>query len=360
MDSRKVILVVVQRERFSFTQVSLDSILADKSYPFQLVYIDCKSPSNVQQYLQYQANKYQFTLIRCEHYLHSNEARNLALPLTQTADYVVFMDNDVIVHPGWLKQLIDCAEEEQAAIVNPLILQGNPQSPDVEIHVAGIEAELSEQKINKRWLKKHYILANKKYSSIPEKLCRRAVDEVELHCLLVRRSLLEKMTIDNNIKLLIDHTCLSLQATELGAKMFLEPNSVVTFLMPKLVSGFDQDDLQFYRFKWSEKCIRETITYAKRKWNLAKNDEFMWHTWKWAIAYRHVPITWVTLGKMPKVILRFCQSRWCLSQLRTPIESLVYKSLFPPSGIASNLNMTVNYSSPGSQEVRERLPLIKT
>ena len=116
-----VTIILTQRERFSLTQPSLESILADyDAYPFQLIYVDGNSPSHIASYLQATAECYPFmTLIRQEQYLRSNVARNQALPLATDADYIAFLDNDDIVEPGWLEKLVACAEEEKAGIVTP-------------------------------------------------------------------------------------------------------------------------------------------------------------------------------------------------------------------------------------------------
>ena len=69
MKQPSVTIIVTQRERFCLTKLSLESILADDSYPFELIYVDCNSPSQVKEYLQEQVEKHQFMrLIRYEKY----------------------------------------------------------------------------------------------------------------------------------------------------------------------------------------------------------------------------------------------------------------------------------------------------
>ena len=69
-----VTVVVTQRERFCLSKLSLESILADDSYPFNLVYVDCNSPSQVNKYLEEQAEKYDFMrLIRHDKFLKQTE-----------------------------------------------------------------------------------------------------------------------------------------------------------------------------------------------------------------------------------------------------------------------------------------------
>jgi GT2 family glycosyltransferase len=52
MSPNKVTLIVVPRERFSYTQKSLESIYANTPYPFDLVYVDGGSPKKTRDHLQ--------------------------------------------------------------------------------------------------------------------------------------------------------------------------------------------------------------------------------------------------------------------------------------------------------------------
>lgn len=136
LDSRapEVTVVVVPRERFSFARRSLESIYANTDTPFKLIYVDGGSPLHVQNYLREAAESKGFQYIRLDHCLAPNQARNIGLEHVVTK-YLVFVDNDVLVSPGWLGYLVACAEESGAAIVTPLILEGDGD-PDPVIHTA--------------------------------------------------------------------------------------------------------------------------------------------------------------------------------------------------------------------------------
>jgi len=67
----------------------------------------------------------------------ATQARRRVADLIDTK-YAVFMDNDVLVHPGWLERLYACAEETGAGIVGPLYLWGADAQADT-IHMAGGE-----------------------------------------------------------------------------------------------------------------------------------------------------------------------------------------------------------------------------
>src|SRR5579871_3772199 len=108
-------IVVVPREQFSKARPSLESIFAFTDESIPIVYVDGNSPAPVRSYIEARASEKKFTLLRCNRYLTSNEARNIGLQKVQTK-YVAFVDNDVLLSPGWLTSLVKCAEETGASV----------------------------------------------------------------------------------------------------------------------------------------------------------------------------------------------------------------------------------------------------
>jgi len=143
MTDTQVTIVVVPRERFSYTSRSLQSIYENTDIPFSLVYVDGGSPARIRRYLAQKARQHNFKLIRTKRYLSPNLARNLGLQQVESK-YVVFVDNDVLVSPGWLKVLVDCAEKTGAWVVSPLTLIGETGSQS--IHAAGGTVNIKEER----------------------------------------------------------------------------------------------------------------------------------------------------------------------------------------------------------------------
>ncbi len=345
MSLPKVTLIITQRERFSLTKPSLESIIADyDSYPFELIYVNGNSPPHIAQYLQEQADKYEFmTLINRDHYLRSNEARNLALPYVKEADYVALFDNDDMVEPGWLKLLVDCAEETNAAIVSPLILQGYPQDPEPEIHVAGIKTTWRTRKNGRKWFEQKQLYYAQKLKDVQQNLTCSVVDSVEYHCLLLRRSLFDKIELDEVFDSLASHTDLCIQTQAQGGEIYLEPASMVTFLNPRQVPCFTPEDIAFYRFKWSEGEVNKVFKRCVKKWDLDKKDPSFWAIWKWVIENRQLPVAnLVTPGSQEEQFLKIAQKRWCPSWLRMFLENLVVERIFPQTGVPNNLEQIIS------------------
>ena len=163
MENTRVTLVVVPRERFSCARRSLESIFKHTKMPFNLIYIDGNSPKSVRHYLESEACSKKFDLIRTESYLSPNVSRNIGLTHVQT-EYLVFIDNDVVVSEGWLEDLLKCAEETNAAVVTPLICQGEPVHEFV--HCTGGEARIITDDTGKRMLRERLYNQGKRVADL--------------------------------------------------------------------------------------------------------------------------------------------------------------------------------------------------
>src|SRR5574342_637715 len=89
-------------------------------YGLRLVYVDGNAPARIGRRIQRMIRRHGDTLIRTDWYLRPTHARNLGFREVDTR-YAVFLDNDVVVTPGWLEALVRCAEETGAAFVSPVI-----------------------------------------------------------------------------------------------------------------------------------------------------------------------------------------------------------------------------------------------
>src|SRR5689334_9524393 len=124
--SPEVTVVHVPRERYSATEVSLSSILQHTGdVPHNLLILDAASPPHIEQYLRKVAEAEEHRqLVRFDFILTPNELRNEAIRRVKTP-YVVFIDNDALVTPGWLAPLLKAAKEHDAWVVGPTVLIGD-------------------------------------------------------------------------------------------------------------------------------------------------------------------------------------------------------------------------------------------
>jgi GT2 family glycosyltransferase len=280
LGDEKVTLVVVPRERFSCTQESLESIFQQTKLPFRLVYVDGNSPPPIRDYLAAQARIHGFQLIRSHTFLSPNQARNLGLGHV-TTPYVVFLDNDVIVSPGWLTQLVSCADETGAAIVGPLMCQDRPLHQTV--HFAGGEAHIFTDAYGKRHLREKMYGHLKSVEAMGHRLRREPTELVEFHCMLVRTQCFEQTgPLDEAILSTKEHMDFCLTVRGQGESIYFEPDSVVTYV-PEPPQ--DLADIHFYMLRWSDAWAQASVTRLQEKWQLGA-DRYFENTYQRARARR--------------------------------------------------------------------------
>jgi GT2 family glycosyltransferase len=283
----QVTIVVVPRERFSYTQLSLEGIYAHSDIPFKLIYIDGNSPQPIKRYLEAQSREKGFSLIRTKNYLSPNQARNIALPYVDTK-YVVFIDNDVQVTPDWLKKLVQCANETDAWVVGPLYLDGiygKLENPN--IHMAGGFSEFREEN-GKLDLYQQRHLAKNFLSIVKYQLLRQPTQLIEFHCVLVRTAIFEQLGyFDEKLMSLTEETDFCLSVCASGGIIYLEPASTVIYVLPAPLAWYD---IAYFRLRWSDAWNKASLSYFQQKWGLAKDAKFMSISYKWANRHRLVPL----------------------------------------------------------------------
>ena len=254
-----VTIVVAPRERYGMTELALDSLCQNTDTPHELVYVAGRAPRKLRTVLRTRAAREGFQLIETPHHITPNQARNLGLARVRTP-FVVFIDNDLFVTPGWLDRLLQAAEETEAWVVGPLYLEGDP-SGDV-IHMAGGAYELSGE-FGLRTFRADHLLQRQKISELSTPLQRTRCDFVEFHCMLVRTEVFDKLgTLDEKLWNTREHLDLCLLVTEAGGSVWLEPNSTVVYMNPPPLAW---SDLRFFSLRWSDEWSRASIQHFRAK-----------------------------------------------------------------------------------------------
>ena len=143
MPQARTTICVVPRDKFAHAVPSLCSILTATPPPRRLVYVDGGSPEPVRAALERLAVEHDFTLLRTDHYLAPNEARNFTLGHVAT-EFALFVDNDVYVPDDFVSKLEDAADVHTATAVAPVygIASGPLDSP--RVHHAGANGRVVE------------------------------------------------------------------------------------------------------------------------------------------------------------------------------------------------------------------------
>lgn len=261
-----VTIVVVPRERFSVTRRALESLYANTSCPFRLVYVDGGSPAAIRRYLSAEARARGFTLVRTKRYLVPNEARNIGLGHVRTR-YVVFIDNDAVPAPGWLDHLVKCAEETGASLVGPLYCIGRPEKQIV--HMAGGLTHIKVEEGQRRFFEEHRF-SDRRLEEVRHDLRREPCELLEFHCMLARTEVFERLgPLDEQLLSLAEHNDLCLLVREHGGTVYFEPASVVTYI----TSGpFRWSDYSFFLRRWSEAWNDASFDHFRRKWSLDDDE----------------------------------------------------------------------------------------
>jgi GT2 family glycosyltransferase len=269
MTNPQVTIVVSPRERFSCTRESLESIYELTDTPFKLVYVDGNSPREVRCYLEAQSQEKNFQLVRTENYLSPNQARNIGLAQVDTK-YVVFFDNDVIVSPGWLDALVQCAEETDASVVGPLMCQHLPLHEVV--HFAGGESRIVEDVKGGRHLREKMYKQGHRVAKVRDQLQRTPTELAEFHCVLVRTAIFEKIgPLDEAMFNTKEHLDFCMTVAEAGGTVYFEPDSIVTYVPgPPL----ELTDIPFYMLRWSDAWVLNSLQRLREKWDLTEDGYF--------------------------------------------------------------------------------------
>lgn len=267
MHDPRITIVVTQRERFSGSRESLESIYEHTELPFRLIYVDGNSPEPIREYLEAESRNRGFVLIRTGYYLFPNQARNIGLARADTK-FVVFVDNDVIVTPGWLDSLVACADETGAAVVAPLVCIGRPLHEN--LHNGGgriLIAEEGEGAARARTFRNEDNHGGTRYdgkvSLLRDGIHRSQWDYVEFHCMLVRREMFASTgPLDEALMSTREHIDFCMTVTRSGGAIYMEPGSLVTYV-PDLP---EKSDLEFFMLRWSDKWHYASMERFGKKW----------------------------------------------------------------------------------------------
>jgi GT2 family glycosyltransferase len=266
MDVPAVTVIVVPRERFSSVPRSLECLYRETNVPFNLVYVDGGSPEKTKRYLEAEARARGFQLIRSPRYLTPTEARNLGLEQARSK-YVVFIDNDVLVSPGWLGALLRCAEETGAWLVGPLYCLGEPAFETV--HMAGGTAHIEIRDGERRLSERHH-LPGRPLDDVRQKIQRMRTELVEFHCLLARTEIFRRLgRLDEGFLSDFEHLDLCLAVAEAGGGIYLEPEAVVNWVTPPPLTW---SDLSYFMLRWSDAWNRKSLHRFREKWDLPAED----------------------------------------------------------------------------------------
>jgi hypothetical protein len=230
--------------------------------------VDGNSPEPIKRSLEIRAREHNFTLLRSDHYLTPNQARNLAVSRAN-GKYLAFVDNDVRVYAGWLEHLVACAENEGAWVVAPLYLEGSPEEEIV--HTAGGIARFQSFNGRRQFFEQH-LHHGERLDQIAGTLRRSRTEMVEFHCVLVASDYFKVLgPLDEKLMSMAEHIDLTLAAKEFGKPVFVEPSAIIRYPKPSI----EPSDIPYFLLRWSDEWTEVTVDRLIEKWHLSPDDPFL-------------------------------------------------------------------------------------
>ena len=324
MSDPRVTVVVVPRDSFAQTQRCLDRLLACTPAPRRVVVVDGGSPTPIATLLANAAVEHDLTLVRSDHLLTPNEARNVGLARA-TTEWVAVIDNDVYVEPGWRERLLECADENGAAAVVPLQCIGAPGRE--RVHVAAGDCSVRAPDGAARLVESHPF-GNAPLDAVADDTERRECGMFEFHAVLLRRdALAEVEPLDEGLRSVLEHVDLSLLLRERGHQIWYDPTVSVTYIPTKPLGGADR---RYFVARWSDDWNRRTAARFCEKWGLPPDDEQVrlnveFGAWLRSRAYLPYRSPFRPLaerrGRVPRPVIDRLSQRRALARYRHGVEA---------------------------------------
>jgi GT2 family glycosyltransferase len=302
-------VVVVARDRWSQTPATLETLLARTDRRHRIVFVDGHAPRPVATVLDRLSASGRIRVVRQNHFLASNEARNLGAEGAET-EWIAFVENDVIMSDGWLDVLLAAAEARDAATVYPVYLQ--PQRAGLFIHGTGSDLDVAGP-VGARHLREHQHFVGRHWHEAIGEIEPAGRIQTEPHAIVIRREILERMGgFDEGLLSWFDHTDLALHHQRLGATAWLVPEVTCTYLGPGPIA---LTDLPSFALRWGADWYRRSLNHLCAVWGLNPGDsEWALHSQYRTYVRQSVPTPWrrvnAVIEKAATPFERIAARRW--------------------------------------------------
>lgn len=266
----EVTVIVNFRERWSLTPQAIQSLIDNTSSPYQLWLLDSGMPTALRQEVERLGSLAGLRIIDVGHETWPNHARSMVVREI-TTPYAAFVDNDLVVAPGWLDKLVECAEQTGAGIVGPLYLWGKDGRSDL-IHMAGGDLVIEDEN-GRRVMRESHRHFKAHLADLERELVRERCGFAEFHCMLMRREVFSAPDIfDPEIFCVHEHIHASLVASKLGYDTWLEPAARVNYLA---FSPWCIGDIPRFRRRWSLAAAERSLRRFRQRWNVIDDERSM-------------------------------------------------------------------------------------
>lgn len=255
-------IVISPRERFDVAVRSLESVIAYTNVPHRLLYVLAGGTRAERRRIESLCGRPGYGVVPVPSATTPNEARNEGLRRVDT-ELVAFLDNDVVVSPGWLEALEGRLRADEAVAATPLLFQGDAERG--EIHLAGGFISLEGEHPNRTFRDEHR-LQGRHVDEVVAELVPSDCDFVEFHCCLVRTDAVRAIGgCDEGLRNTREHIDLSWALAAAGGRLVFEPAARVAYHTPRAIRA--RDSLYFLR-RWSDGRTRASLEHFTEKWGI--------------------------------------------------------------------------------------------
>ncbi|WP_185968018.1 glycosyltransferase [Thalassotalea sp. PS06] len=268
-----VTIIISPRDRYSGVLECIRLVYEHTPMPFKVIVLDLGYPKQL---------RAQIEELLIPHDNATIISLGLMTPMRAIArirgridtKFTMLLDNDSQTTPGWLPPLLEVAEDDDVAVVNPLTLEKEGVDAGAMLRTHLYTNEI--RSIDVSGVK--YLIESKSYRrSLPEALPKeiRASDMFELHGVLFRTDILKTLEIPDMV--IREHIDIGLQLHRMGKKVLSQPNSVVIF--DNLGTRMALSDMRYFFHRWSKKLCWHSAREFERRWGLNFYSEDAMYLW---------------------------------------------------------------------------------
>ncbi len=113
-------IIIPVYDQLNYTRSCVESIKKHTDYPHRVIVVDDASSRETAEYLDSLSGKNEIVLLRNQENLGWVKSVNKGIGFSK-AKYVCVMNNDILVYPSWLSEMVKIAQKDsQIGLVNPL------------------------------------------------------------------------------------------------------------------------------------------------------------------------------------------------------------------------------------------------
>ncbi len=237
---------------------ALAQLLERTERPYRLVIVDSGYPDVFRKQVEEVTRPHDWIeWFETKEPVSSNEARNRFLA-SCTDDPVCLIENDVFVEEGWLAHLVNALKEAGADVAVPMLLE-----PDVDGNRVHFDERMGS--IHRRPDGRIEILHRTTLKEADRTSNRHRVDFIEMHCIMFRLGILDRIGPfhpEHSSRAEVD---LSLALHDAQATVVMEPGSQVLFSPPPPVYPEERD---YYLAYWDLETQTRMHRLIEQRWNV--------------------------------------------------------------------------------------------